>query len=398
MGGIKFGWLAVWVLSPGWLSRKLEVCDVCQALRWSRLRRGVRAVPGIWIVYPGICLTTEEKSRTNHSQGNGRALDWPALNAICLVDLAIAGDGLDWPADPCGSWLSRKATWSTLVQRKYLQSCRIRGFPISANFESKLAVRARIWSANSGTPRPSCICLLLTYQGAPVARRRHLRCNTRRLWTWVRAADLHAEQHSPSWGGWAAYIAGLRSWRRDHSSGSGGDPAYPLLSSPLPGPIDVRRRGESCIYGHPQITGCVDPLEWFPEKCYWSGLDEAPSSMREDYRGALRNINGDSLFTQPPLQIIEVWLQVADEQRRLVGRGYDGRVICVEGQLDVVRGWWHVVDTQAEEDRGDQSTLSYPSPHAPMRWHGHLEGCFKCPIPEVGWDCMDYVRREVLER
>jgi hypothetical protein len=27
MGGIKFGWLAVWVLSPDWLSRKLDVCD-----------------------------------------------------------------------------------------------------------------------------------------------------------------------------------------------------------------------------------------------------------------------------------------------------------------------------------------------------------------------------------
>jgi hypothetical protein len=33
MGGINFGWLAVWVLSPDWLIRKLEACDVCQALR-----------------------------------------------------------------------------------------------------------------------------------------------------------------------------------------------------------------------------------------------------------------------------------------------------------------------------------------------------------------------------
>jgi len=32
-GGVNFGWLAVWVLSPDWHSRKLEVCDVCQALR-----------------------------------------------------------------------------------------------------------------------------------------------------------------------------------------------------------------------------------------------------------------------------------------------------------------------------------------------------------------------------
>ena len=27
MGGISFGWLAVWVLSPDWLSRKTEVCE-----------------------------------------------------------------------------------------------------------------------------------------------------------------------------------------------------------------------------------------------------------------------------------------------------------------------------------------------------------------------------------
>jgi hypothetical protein len=32
--------------------------------------------------------------------------------------------------------------------------------------QSKLAFRALMWSAKSGTPRSSCICLLLTYQGA----------------------------------------------------------------------------------------------------------------------------------------------------------------------------------------------------------------------------------------
>ena len=80
---------------------------------------------------------------------------------------------------------------------------------------------------------------------------------------------------------------------------------------------------------------CVDPLDWFPEECYWSGLDEAPSGTRDYYRGALRDINplnaelnpichlrallgahhifhvsrlrvnGDSPFTQPPLKIFE---------------------------------------------------------------------------------------------
>jgi hypothetical protein len=124
-------------------------------------------------LYPGVCLTTEEKSRKNLSQCSRKALGWSAPNAIRLVDLAIA---LDWPADPCRPWLSHQAKGSTLGQLKYTPSCRTRGFPKSANFESKLAVRALLWSANSGTHRSSCICLLLTYQGAQVARRRHLDC------------------------------------------------------------------------------------------------------------------------------------------------------------------------------------------------------------------------------
>jgi len=46
MGGVNFAWLAVWVPSPDWPSRKLQVCKFL-ALRWSRRAwgRGVRAVP-----------------------------------------------------------------------------------------------------------------------------------------------------------------------------------------------------------------------------------------------------------------------------------------------------------------------------------------------------------------
>ena len=57
-------------------------------------------------------------------------------------------------------------------------------------------------------------------------------------------------------------------------------------------------------------------------------------------------------------------MQLADEQHRRARRGYDVRIVRVEGQLDVVRGFVHVVDIQTEEDRGDQSTLRIPSPHA----------------------------------
>jgi len=28
MGGINFAWLAAWVLSPDWPSRKLQVCNI----------------------------------------------------------------------------------------------------------------------------------------------------------------------------------------------------------------------------------------------------------------------------------------------------------------------------------------------------------------------------------
>jgi hypothetical protein len=78
-------------------------------------------------------------------------------------------------------------------------------------------------------------------------------------------------------------------------------------------------------------------LDCFPEKIYWSGLDETLSGQREYYRGALTDINGDSPFTHPPLKVTEVRLQVDDEHRRFAGRGYDGSVVRVEGQLDVVR-------------------------------------------------------------
>ena len=142
MGTITFGWLALSVLSPDWLWRKLEECDVCQALRWSRRAWGwvVRVVPDFAFYTLAFAL----QLRKNHGktcQGNRRALGWSVPNAIHLVDLAIAGDGLDWPAGPCRPWLSRQATGSTLVQRKYLPSCRTSGFPTSANFDSKLAVR-----------------------------------------------------------------------------------------------------------------------------------------------------------------------------------------------------------------------------------------------------------------
>ena len=105
VGGINFGWLVGW-LSGFWAQTSsvanLEVCDFYQALRWSchAWGRGMRAAPRLFIIDPGICLTTEGKSRKNLSHGIQKELGWPAKNAIHLVDLAITGNGLDWPLPP----------------------------------------------------------------------------------------------------------------------------------------------------------------------------------------------------------------------------------------------------------------------------------------------------------
>jgi len=65
--------------------------------------------------------------------------------------------------------------------------------------------------------------------------------------------------------------------------------------------------------------------------------------------------------------MVELRLQAADKRRLLAGRGYDGRVVRLEDQLDVARGLGHVIDVETKEDTGDQSTLSYPFPHVSTR-------------------------------
>jgi len=123
--------LAVWVLRPGWLCRKLGVCD---------LHPGALVKPGGWGSagraptlhrIPRHLLYNWRKSRKNLSQGNRKTLGWSAPNAIRLVDLAVAGDGLDWHAGHCRAWLSSQVTGSNLGQRKYLPCCRTKGSHIS---------------------------------------------------------------------------------------------------------------------------------------------------------------------------------------------------------------------------------------------------------------------------
>ena len=150
-----------------------------------------------------------------------------------------------------------------------------------------------MWSANSVTSK-ILVYLHVTY--APLARRRHLDCKTCSLRTCGRQ--------------WKSKRCAL-----SRSSVPDGELTFHIqeetqhthpLSSPLRDLIDVTWAGESCNKGHPQITSCVDPLDWFPEDYYWSGQDEAPSGTREDQRGARRDKNDNSTFTQPPLNIVEV--------------------------------------------------------------------------------------------
>ena len=110
-----------WVLSRDWLSRRLEVCDFCQAYRWSHrtYRRGAWTVP--W-----LCICT---LALHYNWGKMKGSWLISAEHDSFVDLAIVGNDLDCPAGPCCPWLSRQATGSTLVQRTYLPSYCTRGFP-----------------------------------------------------------------------------------------------------------------------------------------------------------------------------------------------------------------------------------------------------------------------------
>ena len=119
------------------------------------------------------------KITENLSQGIQKALGLKAPNAICLVDLALAGDGLLAPA-----------TLRFRVRRRGQPSvsvsiCRVAvlgGSPHQLT-ELKLAVRALMWSANNGTPRSSY--LPVTYVPGGTSSKAHpssQRCPRRREW------------------------------------------------------------------------------------------------------------------------------------------------------------------------------------------------------------------------
>jgi len=51
---------------------------------------------------------------------------------------------------------------------------------------------------------------------------------------------------------------------------------------------------------------------WFPEVLLIAAIQ--PNGTRQVYRGELRHTNIESALTQPPLKVVDVWLQVAEKQ------------------------------------------------------------------------------------
>ena len=172
----------LWLVGCLRIETKLAIIQDNQTRR-SGLRnrgwRGVLAVPRLCIkLGSDICLTTEEihgktsvRASENWSAYQHRARfvwsTWPSNSC-----------GLDWSASTRRRRFALRSTRPTLGQSGYLPTCRTKWFPASANFESILSFRTLMWSASSGTPKSSWICLLLRYQGAPVTMRRHVECST----------------------------------------------------------------------------------------------------------------------------------------------------------------------------------------------------------------------------
>jgi hypothetical protein len=97
----------------------------------------------------------------------------------------------------------------------------------------------------------------------------------------------------------------------------------------------------------PKITVGIDPVDWLPEEMNWLGSGmRLPASAKiiamllETRIATLLSFSHRSRSLLCP--------QVFDKQRWLTRRGFDGRVICVESQLDVSGRRSHVVDIHTE--------------------------------------------------
>jgi hypothetical protein len=156
------------------------LCDLAESflLKASMIR--VRG-PCPFVLYSGICLTTEEKHGKSQS---GQPSIWTPLVAPT------------WPLFRAASTALLSISPPQLTVRDFRQpmiglpSCQTNWFPVLANFDSKLSVSALMWLAKNGIPKSSLICLLPTLQVVLVTMRRHFYHSTCSFRMWLRAADL----------------------------------------------------------------------------------------------------------------------------------------------------------------------------------------------------------------
>ena len=113
---------------------------------------GVRAVPRLCIkLGPGICLTTEENQGKTSVRTHEKWSAYQRRARFVWSTWPSTSGGLDWSAGTRRRRFSLRATGPTLGRSRYLPSCRTEGFPASANFESKLSVRALMTTATVKT-------------------------------------------------------------------------------------------------------------------------------------------------------------------------------------------------------------------------------------------------------
>jgi hypothetical protein len=147
----SFGLRDVWELNPEELGSVLLMASAIwwgNHFRWRPpwLEKAVRAA---FQIYRGICLTAEENTE---NIGQGSRVVWHY--SLRRLD-RLFRDSIGWPAEHQSTSVTRGWLQSALRRHKCLSSCRSKGFPASANFESKLPVSALMWSAKNGIPKSS---------------------------------------------------------------------------------------------------------------------------------------------------------------------------------------------------------------------------------------------------
>jgi hypothetical protein len=135
--------LAVWVSNPTWRTVANVSRQHFMGLReTSTPEGGVRAVPRLCInLCPSICLTTEDNHDKTSVRASKKCSAYQRRARFVWSTWPSTSGGLDLPVGTRRSRFTLRETGSTFGQNTFLQSCRTKRFPASANFESKLAVR-----------------------------------------------------------------------------------------------------------------------------------------------------------------------------------------------------------------------------------------------------------------